>query len=81
MLTFHINRPGKNLPASRKRNLNDAKEELKKLFHKDKPKKKKTKKCKRAGGPLGSIDPVRQLCRELRGTYRNTIHLSPERRL
>jgi hypothetical protein len=41
ILTFYINRAGKNLPASRKKTLNDAKDALKKLFHKDKPKKKK----------------------------------------
>jgi len=40
MLTFYINRAGKNLPAARKKKLNDAKEALKTLFHKDKPKKK-----------------------------------------
>jgi hypothetical protein len=40
MLTFYINRAGKNLPASRKKKLNDAKDALKKLFHKDSPKKK-----------------------------------------
>lgn len=32
MLTFFINRAGKNLPASRKRVLNRAKEELRKQF-------------------------------------------------
>jgi hypothetical protein len=47
MLTFYINRAGRNLPASRKKKLNDAKDELKKLFHKDKPKKKKKKTKKR----------------------------------
>lgn len=41
MLTFYINRAGKNLPASRKRKLQDAKGELKKLFGKDKKKKKR----------------------------------------
>lgn len=41
MLTFYINRAGKNLPASRKRKLQDAKGELKTLFGKDKKKKKK----------------------------------------
>ncbi|MGN6515945.1 MAG: DUF3175 domain-containing protein [Rhizomicrobium sp.] len=41
MLTFYINRAGSNLPASRKRKLQDAKGELKKLFGKDKTKKKK----------------------------------------
>ena len=40
MLTFYINRAGKNLPASRKKRLNDAKGELKKLFHKGRPKRK-----------------------------------------
>lgn len=43
MLTFYINRAGKNLPAPRKKKLNAAKDELKKLFHKDKPKKKAKK--------------------------------------
>ncbi|HEY7387931.1 MAG TPA: DUF3175 domain-containing protein [Bryobacteraceae bacterium] len=32
MLTFYINRAGKNLPANRKRTLNRAKEELKAQF-------------------------------------------------
>jgi hypothetical protein len=32
MLTFYINRAGKNLPASRRRTLERAKEELKKQF-------------------------------------------------
>jgi hypothetical protein len=32
MLNFYINRAGKNLPASRKRILNQAKVELRKLF-------------------------------------------------
>jgi uncharacterized protein DUF3175 len=32
MLTFYINRAGKNLPASRKRELERAKEELRRLF-------------------------------------------------
>ena len=35
MLTFYINRAGKNLPASRRRVLNRAKDELKHQFHKD----------------------------------------------
>jgi hypothetical protein len=35
MLTFYINRAGKNLPASRKMVLNRAKDELKVQFHKD----------------------------------------------
>jgi hypothetical protein len=35
MLTFYINRAGKNLPASRKEVLNQAKDELKHQFHKD----------------------------------------------
>jgi len=34
MLNFYINRAGKNLPASRKKVLNKAKEELRKLFGK-----------------------------------------------
>jgi len=33
MLTFYINRAGKNLPASRKKVLNQAKDELKEQFH------------------------------------------------
>ena len=33
MLTFYINRAGRNLPASRKTILNRAKEELKQQFH------------------------------------------------
>ena len=36
MLTFYINRAGKNLPASRKKTLTKAKTELKKQFHRDK---------------------------------------------
>ena len=32
MLTFYLNRAGTALPASRKRTLNDAKDELRKLF-------------------------------------------------
>jgi hypothetical protein len=35
MLTFYINRAGKNLPASRKKVLNQAKDELKTQFGKD----------------------------------------------
>jgi hypothetical protein len=35
MLTFYINRAGKNLPASRKRTLMRAKDELRKQFGKD----------------------------------------------
>ncbi|RKG90507.1 DUF3175 domain-containing protein [Corallococcus terminator] len=33
MLTFYGNRAGKNLPASRRRALQEAKEELRKLYH------------------------------------------------
>lgn len=36
MLTFYINRGGKNLPASRKRTLEKAKDELRDLFGKGK---------------------------------------------
>ena len=32
MLNFYVNRAGKNLPASRKRTLNRAKDELRELF-------------------------------------------------
>lgn len=35
MLTFYINRAGRNLPASRKKVLNQAKDELRHQFHKD----------------------------------------------
>ena len=35
MLTFYINRAGRNLPASRKRVLNSAKDALKHQFHRD----------------------------------------------
>jgi hypothetical protein len=35
MLTFYMNRAGKNLPASRKKVLNQAKDELKTQFGKD----------------------------------------------
>ena len=42
MLTFYINRGGKNLSAARKKKLERAKDELKRLFGKaDTPKKKK----------------------------------------
>ena len=35
MLNFYVNRAGKNLPASRKRVLNQAKGELRRLFHRE----------------------------------------------
>lgn len=35
MLTFYVNRAGKNLPAARRRKLERAKVELRKLFHRD----------------------------------------------
>ncbi len=35
MLTFYINRAGKNLPKSRRETLESAKDELRKLFHRD----------------------------------------------
>jgi hypothetical protein len=35
MLTFYINRAGDNLPAKRKRVLEDAKDELRKVFGRD----------------------------------------------
>jgi len=35
MLNFYINRAGKNLPASRKKVLNRAKEELRRIFGKE----------------------------------------------
>lgn len=36
MLNFYINRAGKNLPENRKKVLDQAKEELRKLYNKDK---------------------------------------------
>jgi hypothetical protein len=74
MLTFYINRAGKNLPASRKTTLNDAKGELKKLFHKTGRRRKR----RRATAPDG-CRPCGNFYREATGTYRTTIHLSPER--
>ena len=35
MLTFYINRAGRNLPKSRREKLETAKDELRKLFHRD----------------------------------------------
>jgi hypothetical protein len=35
MLTFYINRAGKNLPAARRRTLERAKTSLRKIFHSD----------------------------------------------
>jgi hypothetical protein len=35
MLTFYINRAGKNLSAAQRRKLDKAKDELRKVFHKD----------------------------------------------
>ncbi len=37
MLTFYINRAGKNLPAGRRRTLEAAKDELRKLYKAEKP--------------------------------------------
>jgi hypothetical protein len=42
MLTFYINRAGKDLPASRKKALNRAKDELRSLYGKEKSRKKAT---------------------------------------
>lgn len=36
MLTFYINRAGKNLPAQKQQVLEDAKEELRKIFNREK---------------------------------------------
>ncbi len=50
MLTFHINRAGKSLPASRKKKLESAKEELRDLYGKDsqaKPTRRNTSRKKR----------------------------------
>jgi hypothetical protein len=43
MITFYINRAGKNLPAAKKKRLEKAKLELKKIFGKDKDKLAKSK--------------------------------------
>jgi len=40
MLTFHINRAGKKLPKEQRENLEAAKDELRKLYHKEPPAKK-----------------------------------------
>ena len=40
MLTFYINRAGKNLPAERRKTLTRAKDELRKQFGRDQPKRK-----------------------------------------
>ena len=50
MLTFYINRAGKNLPASQKKGLENAKEELRKLFGREENDKapKKAKAAKKA---------------------------------
>ena len=37
MLNFHINRAGRNLPAERRRVLTQAKDQLRKMFHRDHP--------------------------------------------
>src|SRR5689334_16492469 len=42
MLTFYINRAGKNLPAKQKRVLEDAKDELRKLYGRE-PRKTRSK--------------------------------------
>jgi hypothetical protein len=47
MLTFHINRAGKSLPASRKKKLESAKEELRDLYGKDRNAKTKRRTTKR----------------------------------
>lgn len=47
MLTFYINRAGKDLPRSRKAKLENAKNELRKLYGKDGAKKRKKAKRKK----------------------------------
>jgi len=37
MLNFHINRAGRNLPAERRRVLTEAKDQLRRIFHRDHP--------------------------------------------
>jgi hypothetical protein len=48
MLTFYINRAGKNLSPSRRRVLNQAKEELRKAFHRSAARKSSRKATPRA---------------------------------
>lgn len=43
MLTFYINRAGTNMPATRKRTLERAKDELRKLYGKDVPAKRRAR--------------------------------------
>ncbi len=43
MLTFYVNRAGRNLPASRKRTLMKAKDELRALYGKEKPRRRASK--------------------------------------
>ena len=47
MLTFYINRAGKDLPASRKKVLSRAKDELRSLYGKEKPRAKRPPTAKR----------------------------------
>ena len=47
MLTFHINRAGKSLPASRKKKLESAKDELRDLYGKDRNARTKRRKTRR----------------------------------
>ena len=49
MLTFYINRAGKDLPASRKKVLNRAKDELRSLYGKEKPRAERSPTAKRKG--------------------------------
>ena len=42
MLTFYVNRAGHNLAASQRKRLEDAKDELRVLFHKPAPRRKTT---------------------------------------
>ena len=46
MLTFHLNRGGKALPAAQRRVLERAKDELRQLYGRDAPPKRKSKKKK-----------------------------------
>ncbi|HET7613912.1 MAG TPA: DUF3175 domain-containing protein [Gemmatimonadaceae bacterium] len=49
MLTFYINRAGNDLPASRKKVLNRAKDELRSLYGKEKPRAERSPTAKRKG--------------------------------
>jgi hypothetical protein len=49
MLTFYLNRAGRDLPSSRRKVLNDAKDELRRLFADRRGTKRKTSRKRNAG--------------------------------